>query len=104
MNETTKLVIGVVIAGLLIGGAIMFNKKEKMVTVPIEGNISDTYKDNFMEGCISDTSTYADCNCYYNSLERQIGKENMLQFSLDYIETEQIPEKVLTRVIEDCLE
>lgn len=107
MNKTQKIVIAIIVAGLLIGGGIWLGtKKEKMVTIPLDKTEISTniMKDSYMEGCMGEDSTsYALCNCTYNSLINNYGKEKVIELSVDYLNTEEIPADILKKVMDDCL-
>lgn len=103
-SKQNVLVGAVVIIGLclVIGTYITDNEK---ISVPIENKdqmISDV-KEGFMEGCTEDGSIlYEDCLCTFYSLKNQLGEQGAVDLALDYYKTEQIPKKVMNKVIEDC--
>lgn len=107
MNNTQKIVIAIIIAGLLIGGGIWLGtKKTKMVKIPLENKTeitTDVFKDSYMEGCMGEDTNYALCNCSYNSLLNQMGKEKLVEFSVDYLNTNEMPAPVLKKIMTDCL-
>ena len=105
MKTYEKVILVLVIAATIIGVTYLItNKPEKMINVPLESSTmtTDVYKDGYMEGCVSDAATYTFCSCSYDSLIKRLGKEGLLKMSLDYLQTEQIPESVLTGIMTDC--
>ena len=107
MKTIEKVALGLVlvIALCLIFGSIIANN-EKSVYVPIENKseIAIDVKSNFIEGCVEDgDASYTLCVCAYNSLRSQLGDEGIIDLSLDYLKTEQIPEKVVEKMIKDCI-
>lgn len=94
---TIVAVIGIL---MIIG---MVAEKNETVRVPIE-NKDSSFRDNFIVGCMDgDKSEESNCSCYYDSMFRQIGLDGIIELSVDYIETEELPSKVLTKAFSDCI-
>lgn len=87
--------------------AAMSNKKEdKMITIPLETptTVSDTFKTGFVEGCMDGVaSKYSSCTCMYNVLEKDLGTQGLLDMSLEYTKTQQIPERLIG-VVAPCFQ
>lgn len=108
MNKTSKIVIAIIVAGLLIGGGIwLATRKEEVVKIPLEDKTevaNNVLKDSYMTGCMEGNEvTYTFCDCTYNSLINQMGKEKVIEMSVDYSETSEIPASVIEKVAKDCL-
>jgi len=106
MKTYEKVIAGialVVILVFVIGASE--KEEEKMITIPIETESLSTskFENDFMEGCMGEDSTsYAMCSCAYNSIHNELGDDGIVELSVNYLKTEQIPEKVMTKVIKDC--
>lgn len=52
-------------------------------------NVSnDDIRDGFVSGCMEDgTATEDQCNCLYNHVLADLGKEDLMKYSIEYVET-----------------
>lgn len=97
------VVIGILIV-LVITKTSLF-KKEKMITVPLDTDtVGINFRENFIVGCTqSGEATYKFCSCAYNRMEQEYGEDGMIDLSLNYLKTEQLPEKIEELVL-PCIE
>lgn len=105
MTNEIKIVLAILVAGSIIGAGVYFSKdsKEETVTIPQTTTLSSTFKDNFIEGCLEkDTSKYTLCSCMYDKLEENLGVQGVMDMSLEYLKTNQLPTNVFS-IIAPCV-
>lgn len=107
-KETLKGIIIAVVVTLL---AVVFinsvvSKNEEMVKVPINDFTSgvdrNSFEDGFIEGCVEEGATYSECDCMWNSVITQLGFDGVVEMTLDYLRTEELPLAVMTNAYNDC--
>lgn len=98
MDNTTKIVLGLIVAGVLIGGAVMI--KGEKVEVKKEQTVSykEAAKEAFMGECASEEGYYAYCNCAFEELYTDLGASGFSKLSIDYNETKVIPDSALETI------
>ena len=105
MKKYEKIILTIVLSVVLTVAVLNISKEEAMITVPIEEPTVSMvdYKESFIGGCIGEDASYSFCSCAYDSLLNQLGEEGVIDLSMNYLKTEQIPEKVMTNVLKSCL-
>jgi len=100
-KETIIAILGTILGAFVIIMIIgLATPEEKMVSMPIEGDTMASFKADFIAGCTEDeTSSYYQCNCAYNELEKEYGKDGLLDMSIDYLKTEQFPERAISVIL-----
>lgn len=98
MDKTSKIALALVIVGVLIGGAVMI--KGEKVEVKKEQTVSykEATKEVFMGECASTEGYYAYCNCAFEELYSDLGASGFSKLSMDYAETEVMPESALETI------
>jgi hypothetical protein len=106
------IIIGTIIAVAITNSAqspkaeVTQTENERMITVPIEDeediDIYTDFETEFVKGCADEGASEKRCQCFFNSLERQLGLDGIVRMSLRYYETEQLPEDAMTQAIIDC--
>ena len=110
--KKTLVIAGSILLGfiiLVIGLALISGndtKKVETVKVPhaslYENTIEDEFKDGFIEGCAEEGATVAQCTCSYNLLIDELGFDGVMNMSIEYINTEELPLKLLSQIVEEC--
>lgn len=60
------------------------------------------FEGDFVLGCTEEGGTYTECRCMYDSLINQLGFDGVVNMSMNYLNTGQMPTKVLVQAMEDC--
>ena len=70
--------------------------------VPTEAIGFDTFKDNYMEGCLGEDNTqFSYCNCTYEKLLSKLGKAGFMKMAIKYAEDKEFSD-VMVEVYSDC--
>lgn len=67
-----------------------------------KSNFNNEFKDEFVKGCNSEGGSYTECACMYDSMIDQVGFDGMIDMSINYLETEELPMDVMTEAVETC--
>lgn len=102
MKSNNAIVIAIIAAALIIGGAVFMGYKNKEVVVDSSSNTYLALKDGFMEGC-SDGTNYTECSCYFDKIIEREGEKGMMNLSIDYNNTGELPNYIGDIVLE-CIE
>lgn len=92
------MTIAIIIAGLLIAGAIIFSgQKEEKIYVPLDDDTSfiDGQKEAFLGGCTDDgTADLEMCTCTWNKIMQEYGIDKFTEIAIEYSKTDYMPKKM----------
>ena len=107
---TNKQIIGLIIVGLTVLGAISMivggSGQEIPVTTPqVKESVyqdvrEDAYKNLYVEACMEE-APYSYCNCTWNHMESALGRQRMLDMMLDF-DGVTYPEPMINAIY-DCM-
>ena len=107
---TNKQIIGLIIVGLTVLGAISMitggSGQEIPVTTPqvkesvYQDVVEDAYKNLYVEACMEE-APYSYCNCTWNHMENALGRQRMLDMMIDF-DGVTFPEPMINAVY-DCM-
>ncbi len=107
-----KLLISVIKAILILFGFIFItaifsaNSDNKKTEEELEKRAKvaelDPDKQLFMDGCVGEEANYTYCECTYDYLEDEYGKEGIVELAGEYLSTDEVPDEMLD-AIKACL-
>lgn len=100
-NQKIVLAIGIVIIATIIGVSVMSAKsaKEKQEN----SRIVTMMRENFMEGCMGESS-YSACDCLFNELLNRLGTIGMQNLALDYQDTGKLSATKVNEALKACVQ
>jgi len=104
-RESNLIGFVILIVAIVLSVLIFNNKEEPKIKVPIAEKevsiVEREFKAGFIEGCTEDNLiSYSVCNCAYNKMINHYGFNKLLELSLEYIETEELPAKTIDFLVE----
>ena len=90
-NIAWAIVVALVIIGVVV---LLAPKKDKY-------EIS-TFKQQYLSGCVSESSNYPYCNCTYDKMEAKLGEKGIVSMSLEYSQTKVLSSEALDAA-GDCM-
>jgi len=113
MTQRTKWIIGIGVGILAIG---LINSPHPTTKTPVSNGPTtyvgkpdtsdltqkyDKFKESFMSGCM-ESGTQSECDCIWNGINAVSTKEEVIQGSVDYLNTGNLPSKWIT-VANNCV-
>lgn len=101
MKKTIIIAITIIVLATIVGMVVVLTK-ENTVKIPLEQKNSSeqVLRSGFLEGCLEDgTATYSQCDCMFEELYNKYGEERFIKMSLEYSESEELPESFISTVL-----
>lgn len=92
-NTQQNATIGAVIAVIVILGLAVYFTEQDTKIEPVAQKTD--FKEVFMSGCLeAGSDLYAYCSCTYDKLEKDLGISGLIDVSIKYDETGELPKEV----------
>jgi hypothetical protein len=72
---------------------------EEVLPSPSPESISESFRDAYIEGCNEDGLYLEYCSCTYSYLDTRTSDRELMNLSLDYIETDILPEVMVEALL-----